>query len=59
MLAYEAAKKGLSPNSLVSSVIMKYGNWDRFAEKFKLISINDDLFPRRSSFVIPFCCKIS
>jgi hypothetical protein len=38
VLELEADKKGMSVNSLVTSIIAKYVEWDRFAESFGFVS---------------------
>ena len=42
-LEAEAKNRGLSVNALVSSLITKFDNWDRFADRFHFISLTDDL----------------
>jgi hypothetical protein len=41
-LERDAATKGISVNSLVTSVLTRYAEWDRFAEKFGFVSITKD-----------------
>jgi hypothetical protein len=43
-LTREARSRRVSVNSLVSSVLEKYDEWDRMAEKFGLVQIPSDLF---------------
>ncbi|MGH9918176.1 MAG: hypothetical protein ACRD6W_04805 [Nitrososphaerales archaeon] len=43
-LSREARSKRVSVNALVSSVLEKYDEWDRMAEKFGFIQIPSDLF---------------
>ena len=39
ILARDARAKGLSVNALVSTILTKYAEWDRFAEKFGFVTI--------------------
>ena len=39
LLAEDAKKKGLSVNSLLTALITKYAEWDRFTERFGYVSI--------------------
>ena len=39
LLEEEAKKKNISVNSLLSKLIKKYAEWDRYAEKFGFVSI--------------------
>ncbi len=48
LLEEEARRKGLSVNSLLVTMITKYVEWDRFAEKFGIVSLGRQGF--RSSF---------
>ncbi|HUK49986.1 MAG TPA: hypothetical protein VLV18_03025 [Terriglobales bacterium] len=43
-LEVEARNRGLSVNALVSSLISKFDNWDRFADRLPFISTTDELF---------------
>lgn len=44
ILESEAGSRGISPNALVSSIITKFANWDRFAERFGCICVTQELF---------------
>jgi hypothetical protein len=48
LLEEDAKKKGLSVNSLLTSLITKYAEWDRYAERFGYVSVGRQGF--RSSF---------
>ncbi len=39
VLSKDAEAKGLSVNALVSSILTKYSQWDRYAEKFGMVTI--------------------
>ncbi len=39
VLAKDANTKGLSVNALVASILTKYSEWDRYADKFGLVTI--------------------
>ncbi len=39
VLSKDAEVKGLSVNALVSTILTKYAQWDRYAEKFGLVTI--------------------
>jgi hypothetical protein len=39
LLQKDAKSKGISTNSLLTSMIVKYAEWDRYAEKFGLVSL--------------------
>src|SRR5712692_3770915 len=39
ILAKDAEAKGLSVNALVASILTKYSQWDRYADKFGLVTI--------------------
>jgi len=39
ILSKDAKAKGLSVNALVSTILTKYAEWDRFAEKFGFVTI--------------------
>ena len=39
LLQKDAKSKRISTNSLLTSIITKYAEWDRYAEKFGLISL--------------------
>jgi hypothetical protein len=39
VLEEDAKKKGLSVNSLLTSLIAKYAEWDRYAERFGYVSV--------------------
>jgi len=43
-LETEAQNRGLSPNALVSLVLTKMVNWDRFADRIESVTVTDDLF---------------
>jgi hypothetical protein len=43
-LSREARSRRVSVNSLVSSVLEKYDEWDRMADKFGFVQIPSDLF---------------
>jgi len=40
ILAKDAETKGLSVNALVASILTKYSQWDRYADKFGLVTIS-------------------
>ena len=42
-LEAEAKNRGLSVNALVSSLITKFDNWDKLADRFHFIALTDDL----------------
>jgi len=42
-LEAEAEARGISVNAVVTSLISKYENWDRFAERFRFIALTDEL----------------
>ena len=46
ILEEDAAKKGVSVNSLLTALITKYAEWDRFAERFGYVSIGRQGFKR-------------
>ncbi len=39
ILATDAEAKGLSVNAIVASILTKYSQWDRYADKFGLVTI--------------------
>jgi hypothetical protein len=39
ILSTDAEAKGVSVNALVSSILTKYSQWDRYAEKFGMVTI--------------------
>ena len=39
IIAKDAEAKGLSVNALVASILTKYSQWDRYADKFGLVTI--------------------
>jgi hypothetical protein len=39
LLRHDAEAKGLSVNALVSSILTKYAEWDRYTEKFGFVTI--------------------
>lgn len=39
IIAKDAEAKGLSVNALVASILTKYSRWDRYADKFGLVTI--------------------
>ena len=41
VLDYEASERNVSVNSLIVSILAKYAEWDRFAQKFGFVSIPD------------------
>jgi hypothetical protein len=43
VLISEAQNRGLSPNALVSMVMTRFVEWDRFADRFHFVCINTDL----------------
>ena len=40
LLQKDAKSKRISTNSLLTSIIVKYAEWDRYAEKFGLVSLS-------------------
>jgi len=46
LLEEDAKKKGLSVNSLLTSLITKYVEWDRYAERFGYVSVGRQGFGR-------------
>jgi hypothetical protein len=46
LLEEEAKRKGISVNSLLTKLITKYAEWDRFAERFGYVSITKQGFRR-------------
>ena len=40
VLEEEAKRKGLSVNSLLTTIITRYVEWDRFAERFGVVSVS-------------------
>ena len=40
LLKADAKKKGISVNALISEIFTKYAEWDRFAQRFPMISIS-------------------
>lgn len=44
LLRADAQARGLSVNALVSSILTKYAEWDRFAEKFGFVTITRNGF---------------
>jgi hypothetical protein len=44
LLQKDAEGKGISVNSLVSSILTRYSEWDRYAEKFGFVTITRDGF---------------
>ena len=44
VLELEARTRGISPNTLVSSILNRFTNWDRLAERFRFICVKDELF---------------
>ena len=42
-LESEAEARGISVNAVVTSLIAKYENWDRFAERFRFVALTDEL----------------
>jgi len=42
-LEAEGKNRGLSANALMTSLISRFDNWDRFADRFDFFSITDDL----------------
>jgi hypothetical protein len=46
ILEEDARKKGLSVNSLLTTLITKYAEWDRFAERFGYVSVGRQGFRR-------------
>ncbi len=44
LLQKDAKDRRLSTNALISSIITKYAEWDRYAEKFGFISLTKDGF---------------
>ncbi|MDA4114422.1 MAG: hypothetical protein OK474_10285 [Thaumarchaeota archaeon] len=51
ILEEDARKKGLSVNSLLTTLITKYAEWDRFAERFGYVSIGRQGFGRLFDFL--------
>jgi hypothetical protein len=60
LLQKDAKSKRISTNSLLTSIVVKYAEWDRYAEKFGLVSLTqaasrsileaiDDYFPRNKN----------
>ena len=43
ILIQEANERGLSPNALVSMILARFVEWDRFANRFHLISVTTEL----------------
>ena len=43
-LESEGKNRGLSANALMTSLISRFDNWDRFADRFDFFSVTDDLF---------------
>ena len=39
LLQNDAKSKNISINSLLTSILVKYAEWDRYAEKFGLVSL--------------------
>lgn len=39
LLEEEARRKGISVNALLANLITKYGEWDRFAERFGVVTL--------------------
>ncbi len=44
VLESESKGRGISANALVSSLITRFNDWDRFADRFDFFSLTDDLF---------------
>jgi hypothetical protein len=44
VLESEARSRGISPNALLSSILLRFTNWDRLAERFGFISVTYELF---------------
>jgi hypothetical protein len=44
VLELEAMSRGISPNALLSSILIGFTNWDRLAERFGYISVTHELF---------------
>jgi hypothetical protein len=44
LLESEARSRGISPNALLSSILTRFTNWDRLAERFGFISVTYELF---------------
>jgi hypothetical protein len=44
VLESEARSRGISPNALLSSILIRFADWDRFAERFGFISVTYELF---------------
>jgi len=51
VLREDAKAKNLSVNALVYSILTKYAEWDRFAEKFGFITIAQETFDRALELV--------
>jgi hypothetical protein len=45
-LQKEAQNRGVSANSLISSILEKFDKWDRIAEKFNVITIPEESFKK-------------
>ena len=43
LLETDAAEKGITPGTLLSTILKKYAEWDRFAERYGLVSINKQI----------------
>lgn len=44
ILSRDSKSKGISENTLISSILTKYAEWDRYTEKFGFISISQEGF---------------
>ncbi len=44
LLQTDAESKRTSLNGLITSILMRYAEWDRFAEKFGVVTLSADLF---------------
>ncbi|MDQ3836530.1 MAG: hypothetical protein M3270_06315, partial [Thermoproteota archaeon] len=44
LLQKDAKSKGISVNSLLSLIIAKYAEWDRYIEKFSTITVKKESF---------------
>lgn len=44
LIRQDAADKGLTVNALISSVLSKYAEWDRYADRFGFVTITRDGF---------------
>jgi len=44
VLEEEAKNRGVSANALITSLITKFDNWDKIADRFNFFSVTDELF---------------